>query len=143
MRFANLTIRLPQLPITSPDAFGTLASIAFAYYIAFALTWRINMPAYHDSFEIPNALRPWVESEVARMQMWGEITRNQARALLAELTPLLPCNVKVGIRSPKSIIYVQAGAHRFRINQRARVVNQPWRIGKPRNRHVEGREWHD
>jgi hypothetical protein len=99
------------------------------------------MPAYHDSFDMPKALLPWVESEVNRMQVWGEITRNQARVLLAELTPLLPCHVKVGIRSPKSIIYVQAGERRFRINQRARLVDKAWRIGKPRTRHVEGREW--
>jgi hypothetical protein len=99
------------------------------------------MAGYYDSFEIPNALRPWLEIEVARMQMWGEITRNQARVLLAELTPLLPCPVKVGIRSPKSIIYVQAGGKRFRIGQRAQLIDRPWRIGKPRARHTEGREW--
>ena len=100
------------------------------------------MADYHDSFEIPNALKPWLEKEVARMVMWGEITRNQARTLLAELTPLLPCNVKVGIRSPKSIIYVQAGDKRFRINQRARLIERTWRIGKPRVRYTAGREWH-
>jgi hypothetical protein len=102
---------------------------------------EIHMAGYRDSFEIPTALKPWLESEVARMQMWGEITRNQARALLAELTPLLPCNVKVGIRSPKSVIYVQAGDRRFRIGQRAQVIDRAWRIGKPRARHKEGREW--
>jgi hypothetical protein len=100
-----------------------------------------HMAGYRDSFEIPMALKPWLESEVARMQMWGEITRNQARALLAELTPLLPCSVKVGIRSPKSVIYVQAGDRRFRIGQRAQVIDRAWRIGAPRARHKEGREW--
>ncbi len=99
------------------------------------------MAGYVDSFEIPNALRPWLESEVERMKMWGEITRNQARTLLAELTPLLPCNIKVGIRSPKSIIYVQAGERRFRIGQRAQVIDKSWRVGKPRARHTAGREW--
>jgi len=99
------------------------------------------MAEYQDCIDIPNALLPWLQNEVARMQMWGEITRNQARTLLAELTPLLPCHIKVGIRSPKSIIYVQAGGRRFRIGQRAQVINRDWRIGKPRARHTEGREW--
>jgi len=76
------------------------------------------------------------------MQMWGEITRNQARVLLAELTPMLPCSVKVGIRSPKSIIYVQAGGKRFRIGQRAQVIEGKWNASaNPRQRYVNGREW--
>ena len=141
MKFANLTLRIPQLPIVPAPA--PLDPCFYRVCILYCVCVNVerSMAGYHDSFEIPNALRPWVESEVARMQMWGEITRNQARTLLAELTPLLPCHVKVGLRSPKSIIYVQAGSKRFRIGQRAQLIDRPWRIGKPRARHTEGREW--
>lgn len=55
------------------------------------------------------------------------ITKSQAQTLKLALEPLIPCNVRIGVRTPLSIIYCEAGGRRFRIGQRGQFLPGGWK----------------
>lgn len=55
------------------------------------------------------------------------ITGSQAATLVLALEPLLPCSIKVGVRTPLSIVYCEAAGRRFRIGQRGQFIAGSWR----------------
>ena len=54
------------------------------------------------------------------------VTKSQAQTLKLALEPLIPCNVRIGVRTPLSIIYCEAGGRRFRIGQRGQFLPGAW-----------------
>lgn len=55
------------------------------------------------------------------------ITKSQAQTLKLALEPLIPCNARIGVRTPLSIIYCEAGGRRFRIGQSGQFLPGGWK----------------
>lgn len=55
------------------------------------------------------------------------ITQSQAQTIQRALEPLLPCNVRIGVRTPMSIVYCEAADRRFRVGQRGAFIPGSWR----------------
>ena len=55
------------------------------------------------------------------------VTKSHAQTLKLALEPLIPCNVRIGVRTPLSIIYCEAGGRRFRIGQRGQFLPGGWK----------------
>lgn len=62
-----------------------------------------------------------LETLSAVMQTRGFFTSTQAKAFQVVIRTLLPCEIKIEQRMPKSVIYVTANAKRFTINNRAKL----------------------
>ena len=54
------------------------------------------------------------------------VTKSHAQTLKLAVEPLLPCYVKVGVRTPLSTVYCEAGDRRFRIGQRGQFLPGAW-----------------
>lgn len=67
-------------------------------------------------------LKAWM----IKARAYGWVTLNQGKAIVRHLTPMLPTSAKLQLRTPKSILYVTAGATRFRVNHRSQIVTTPW-----------------
>lgn len=55
------------------------------------------------------------------------ITASQLATLRDAISPLLPCHVKIGYRTPLSIVYCEAGGRMFRVGQRGAFMPGAWR----------------
>ena len=55
------------------------------------------------------------------------ITRSHRQTLADAIAPLLPCSVKIGVRTPLSIVYCEAGGRRFRVGQRGQFMPGSWK----------------
>jgi hypothetical protein len=55
------------------------------------------------------------------------VTPTQMQTLNLALQPLLPCRVRLGVRTPLCIVYVQAGDRMFRVGQRGQFTPGAWR----------------
>ena len=54
------------------------------------------------------------------------VTRSHAQTLKLAIEPLLPCYVKVGVRTPLSTVYCEAGGRYFRVGQRGQFLPGKW-----------------
>jgi hypothetical protein len=54
------------------------------------------------------------------------ITSSHKQTLALAIEPLMPCSVKVGVRTPLSIVYCEAGGRRFRVGQRGQFMPGSW-----------------
>ena len=68
------------------------------------------------------ALADWM----IRANVYGYVTKSQARTIVQELTPMLPVTAKLELRTRKGIIYVTANGRQFRVGQRGQVINKGW-----------------
>ena len=55
------------------------------------------------------------------------ITSSHKQTLALAIEPLLPCSLKIGVRTPLSIVYCEAGGRRFRVGQRGQFMPGSWR----------------
>jgi hypothetical protein len=55
------------------------------------------------------------------------ITSSHKQTLALAIAPLLPCAIKIGVRTPLSIVYCEAGGRRFRVGQRGQFMPGSWR----------------
>jgi len=55
------------------------------------------------------------------------VTSSHKQTLALAIEPLLPCTVKIGVRTPLSIVYCEAGGRRFRVGQRGQFMPGSWR----------------
>ena len=84
------------------------------------------MPLLRTLFEIDDATVDVLRHQLDGLRAWRHLTQSQADAILQNLLPLLPIDVKVEMRSPLSIVYVTAGATRFRIARQGKLNPKPW-----------------
>ena len=89
-----------------------------------------------DTYETVGQLTDWM----IRANAYGYVTKNQGKAIVQKLTPMLPITVSVALRTHKSVIYVTAGATMFRVNQRGRIIDKPW---NPNPRQPPRNPWAD
>ena len=54
------------------------------------------------------------------------ITSSQLATLRDAIAPLLPCQVKVGYRTPLNVIYCESGGRMFRVGQRGQFIPGAW-----------------
>lgn len=54
------------------------------------------------------------------------VTKSHAQTLKLAIEPLLPCQVKVGVRTPLSTVYCEAGGRYFRVGQRGQFLPGKW-----------------
>lgn len=87
-------------------------------------------------YETPEQLTDWM----IRANAWGVVTKNQGKAIVQKLTPMLPVTASLSVRTPKSMIYIQAGDIFFRIGQRGQVIDRPW---NPNPRRAPRNPWAD
>ena len=98
------------------------------------------MPALTPLADISDATTDVIRHQLDGLRAWRHITQSQADAILQNLSPLLPCDVKIEMRSPLSIVYVTAGATRFRIARQGRLNPKPW---NPNPRRPARNPWAD
>jgi hypothetical protein len=84
------------------------------------------MPALRTLLEIDDATADVLGHQLDGLRAWRHVTQSQADAILQNLSPLLPTDVRVEMRSPLSIIYVTAGATRFRVARQGKLNLKPW-----------------
>lgn len=84
------------------------------------------MPTITPLVDISDATLDVVTQQLDRLRAWRHVTQSQADAILQNLSPLLPCDVTIAMRSPLSIVYVTAGAARFRIARMGHMNPKPW-----------------
>ena len=84
------------------------------------------MPLLRTLLEIDDATVDVLRHQLDGLRAWRHITQSQADAILQNLLPLLPCDVTIAMRSPLSIVYVTAGAARFRIARQGRLNPKHW-----------------
>jgi hypothetical protein len=84
------------------------------------------MPLIKPLADISDATMDIVTQQLDGLHAWRHITQSQAEAIMQNLSPLLPCDVAIAMRSPLSIVYVTAGATRFRIARMGRLNPKPW-----------------
>lgn len=58
------------------------------------------------------------------------VTSAHAQTIAHAVTPLLPCQLKVAARTPRSIIYCDAGGRMFRVGQRGEFMPGAWSAGR-------------
>jgi hypothetical protein len=79
----------------------------------------VYLETYADDLpSLTQALNDLVEDEI--------ITRSHRQTLALAIEPLMPCSVKVGVRTPLSIVYCEAGGRRFRVGQRGQFMPGSW-----------------
>ena len=98
------------------------------------------MPTLTPLADISDATADVLRHQLGGLRAWRHLTQSQADAILQNLLPLLPCDVKVEMRSPLSIVYVTAGATRFRIARQGRMNPKPW---NPNPRRPARNPWAD
>ena len=84
------------------------------------------MPTIGPLADISEATLDVVTQQLDGLRAWHHVTQSQADAILRNLLPLLPCDVTIAMRSPRSIVYVTAGAARFRIARQGHLNPKPW-----------------
>ena len=84
------------------------------------------MPEITALIDISDATPNILQQELDKQRAWRHITQSQANAIMQNLLPMLPCDVTVAARSPRSIIYVTAGDTRFRIERMGKLNPKPW-----------------
>lgn len=84
------------------------------------------MPTITPLVDISDATLDVVTQQLDRLRAWRHVTQSQADAIRQNLLPLLPCDVIIAMRSPLSIVYVTAGAARFRIARMGHMNPKPW-----------------
>ena len=84
------------------------------------------MPTLTPVLEIDDADAGTLAHKLDGLCAWRRITQSQLDAIMQNLLPLLPCDVIVAQRSPLSIVYVTAGATRFRIERAGKLNPKPW-----------------
>lgn len=84
--------------------------------------------------------REQLEDWVFRANAYGFITKSQGKALLQKLTPMLPVDASLTLRTSKTVIYMQANGTLFRVNQRAQIEDKPW---NPNPRRPARNPWAD
>ena len=84
------------------------------------------MPTLTPIADISDANPAAVAHALTGLRAWHHVTQSQADAILRNLLPLLPCDVTIAMRSPRSIVYVTAGAARFRIARMGHLNPKPW-----------------
>ena len=84
------------------------------------------MPTLTPLADISDATLDVVTQQLDGLRAWHHVTQSQADAILQNLSPLLPCDVMIAMRSPRSIVYVTAGATRFRIARQGHLNPKPW-----------------
>ena len=52
--------------------------------------------------------------------MYGTLTRNQWRAIVARLEPMLPTSAALSCRTPKGVVYLETSAGMWRLSPRAK-----------------------
>jgi hypothetical protein len=90
------------------------------------------MPTLRTLLEIDAATEPLLRHELAGLHSWRNLTQSQCDAIMQNLLPLLPIDVKLEMRSPLSIAYVTAGATRFRIARQGLLNPNPWNLNPRR-----------
>jgi hypothetical protein len=90
------------------------------------------MPTLRTLLEIDAATEPLLRHELAGLHSWRNLTQSQCDAVMQNLLPLLPIDVKLEMRSPLSIAYVTAGATRFRIARQGLLNPKPWNLNPRR-----------
>ena len=84
------------------------------------------MPALTPVLEIDAADAETLGHQLAGLHAWRRISQSQRDAIMQNLLPILPCDVTIAQRSPLSIVYVTAGATRFRIERGGKMNLKPW-----------------
>jgi len=87
-------------------------------------------------YQTRNELEDWM----FRANAYGFITKNQGKAILQKLTPMLPVDASLTVRTNKSTIYMLANGTRFRVTQRAQIDDRPW---NPNPRQAPRNPWAD
>lgn len=98
------------------------------------------MPDLRTLLEIDAATEPLLRHQLAGVHAWRNLTQSQCDAIMQNLLPLLPTDVKLEMRSPLSIAYVTAGATRFRIARQGTLNPKPW---NPNPRRPARNPWGD
>lgn len=79
----------------------------------------VYLDAYVDDLsELTQALTDLVDDQI--------ITRSHRQTLALAIEPLMPCQVKIGVRTPLSIVYCEAGGRRCRVGQRGQFMPGNW-----------------
>ncbi len=94
------------------------------------------MPALRTLLEIDDATEDVLRFQLDGLRAWRNLTQSQCDAIVQNLLPLLPIDVRLEMRSPLSIAYVVAGATRFRIARQGKLNPKPWNLNPrraPRN----------
>jgi hypothetical protein len=65
--------------------------------------------------ETEHALKLWLGPA-----MYGTLTRNQRRAVLDRLTPMLPTSAALSCRTPKGVVYLETPSGEWRLSPRAK-----------------------
>ena len=87
-------------------------------------------------YETVDQLTDWM----IRANAWGVVTKNQGKAVVQKLTPMLPVTASLSVRTKKSMLYIHAGGTFFRIGQRGQVIDRPW---NPNPRRAPRNPWAD
>ncbi len=98
------------------------------------------MPTLRTLLEIDDATENVLSHQLDGLRAWRHITQSQADAIVQNLLPLLPIDVKLEMRSPLSIAYVTAGTTRFRIERQGKLNPKPW---NPNPRRQARNPWAD
>jgi len=87
-------------------------------------------------YETVDDLKAWM----IKANAYGFITKNQGLAILQKLTPMLPVDASLTVRTSKSTVYMLANGTRFRVTQRAQIDDRPW---NPNPRQAPRNPWAD
>lgn len=98
------------------------------------------MPKLRALIEIADATENVLRLQLDGLRVWRNLTQSQCDAIVQNLLPLLPIDVKLEMRSPLSIAYVTAGTTRFRIERQGKLNPKPW---NPNPRRPAGNPWAD
>jgi hypothetical protein len=98
------------------------------------------MPALRTLLEIDDATEDVLRFQLDGLRAWRNLTQSQCDAIMQNLLPLLPIDVRLEMRSPLSIAYVIAGATRFRIERQGKLNPKPW---NPNPRQAPRNPWAD
>lgn len=74
------------------------------------------------TYETEQQLLDWM----IKANAYGFVTRTQGKSIVQELTPMLPVDVSLAVRTPKSTIYITADGKQFRVGQRGQVEHRGW-----------------
>jgi len=74
------------------------------------------------TYRTAEELKDWM----IRANAYGNVTRNQGKAIVEKLTPLLPVDAELSLRTPKKVIYVLANGTRFSLSPLGVVNPKPW-----------------
>lgn len=74
------------------------------------------------TYRTVNDLKDWM----IRANAYGNVTRNQGKAIVEKLTPLLPVDAELSFRTAKKVIYMRANGTRFSLSPRGVINPKPW-----------------